>query len=116
MKVIHEGEVPAQADPNPLFEGRVTRQPLVTDQMAQGIRIAVVNFSPGARTVLHSHTNEQVLYVVAGRGILATEQEEHVVTPGATIFVPPGEKHWHGATRDSSFSHLSITTPGKTEF
>lgn len=31
-----------------------------------------------------------------------------MVTPGMVIFVSPGEAHWHGATKDSSFAHLSI--------
>ena len=73
---------------------------------------------PQIRTPLfdpnHTHTNPQILYVIQGTGIVATEEEEIRVTPGTLILIPPGENHWHGATKDSAFSHISITTPGKT--
>ena len=83
--------------------------------MAETLNVAAITFSPDARTRLHTHTNEQVLYVVAGKGILATEQETNVVTPGTAIYVPSGERHWHGAVEDMFFTHLSITTPGQTD-
>ncbi|MBI4336384.1 MAG: cupin domain-containing protein [Chloroflexi bacterium] len=116
MKVVRSHDVPIQDNTGaPIFEGRVTRQPLVSEQMAAGLRLNLITFNPGARTVLHTHTMDQVLVVVAGRGILATEHEEHVVTPGDVVHVPPGERHWHGATQDSFFSHVSITPPGETK-
>ena len=76
----------------------------------------VVNFSPGARTVFHTHTHPQIVYVTKGKGIVATEKEEVVVGPGTLVLFPAGENHWHGATKDSEFSHISITTPGKTKW
>jgi quercetin dioxygenase-like cupin family protein len=73
-----------------------------------------VNFSRGARTVFHVHDHPQILYVTKGKGIVATEKEEIEVTEGTLVLFPAGENHWHGATKDSEFSHISITTPGKT--
>ena len=73
-----------------------------------------VNFSAGARTKFHIHTNPQILVVTKGTGKVATEDEEITVTPGTVIYFPPGENHWHGATDDSEFSHISIATQGKT--
>jgi len=73
-----------------------------------------VNFSAGARTKFHIHTNPQILVVTKGTGKVATEDEEITVTPGTVIYFPPDENHWHGATDDSEFSHISITTPGET--
>ena len=113
MKVVRLEDVKPDYEPRPMFNGRVCRQPLVTDEMAELLRIAAITFSPGARTKLHTHTHDQTLYVIAGKGILATEQETYVVTPGTAIFVPQGERHWHGATEDMFFTHLSITTPGQ---
>ena len=72
MKVINLANVPGEEAAQPIFVGKVKRQPLVTDQMAQHLRLAAVTFSPGARTKLHTHTNDQVLFVTAGKGILAT--------------------------------------------
>jgi quercetin dioxygenase-like cupin family protein len=72
----------------------------------------LVTFGPGARLNFHTHTYEQILYVTEGKGIVATKKEEKTVTPGAVIYIEPGEVHWHGATKDSSFSHIAIQKPG----
>jgi quercetin dioxygenase-like cupin family protein len=73
-----------------------------------------VNFSAGARTKFHIHDHAQILVVTKGVGKVATEKEEVTVTPGMIVYFPPGENHWHGSTKDSDFSHISITTPGET--
>ena len=69
-----------------------------------------VNFGKGGRNKFHAHDGEQILIVTHGRGIVATESEEKIVTQGDIILIPAGEKHWHGATKDSKFSHIFITT------
>ena len=48
--------------------------------------------------VFHVHDVDQVLYVTAGEGIIATETEEITIRPGDFVVIPAGEKHWHGAT------------------
>ena len=88
--------------------GEVDIQFIINEKMAKEINIGLVKFSPGGRIVYHTHTAEQILYVTEGKGIVATEEEEFTVTPGMAVFIPPGEKHWHGATKDSSFTHLVI--------
>lgn len=114
MNVVRIADVAAERDNRPVFQGVVHTQPLVDEAMAKVLRLNVVTFSPGARTADHAHSHEQVLCVIDGRGILATATEQHEVTPGTVVFVPAGERHWHGATADSSFSHIAITTPGET--
>ena len=83
-------------------------------EMKEPISALQVNFSAGARTKFHIHTNPQILVVTKGTGKVATEDEEITVTPGTVIYFPPGENHWHGATDDSEFSHISIATQGET--
>lgn len=102
---------------SPIFKGgAVTVQPLVTgEEMGKELRMGVINFSKGARTKLHTHTGDQVLLVTKGRGIVANETEEFAVGVGTAIFIPSGEKHWHGATMDSDFSHVAITRTGCVE-
>ena len=92
--------------------GPVTRKALIDAQDTGGHGILSVTFGPGARLNFHTHTYEQILYVTEGKGIVATPEEEQVVTPGTVIFIAPGEVHWHGATGDSSFSHIAIQKPG----
>jgi quercetin dioxygenase-like cupin family protein len=113
MKVIKPSEVPQESADSPLFTGgRVTRQALVTPDMGDNFSINIVNFSAGARNKMHIHTSDQVLFVTAGKGIIATETAEEVITTGDVVHVSAGEKHWHGATPDSAFSHIALTAKG----
>jgi len=96
------------------FVGEVKVQSILGGD--DGIEIAMVRFSPGARTYLHTHHVPQVLHCVSGRGILATKEQQNLVEPGDVVHVPAGEEHWHGAARDSEFVHLSIRPPGETDW
>ena len=33
--------------------------------------------------------------------------------PGMVITIPPEVKHWHGAKKDSWFSHIAVECPGE---
>ena len=113
MKIIKASSIPQEAAVSPLFTGgKVTRQAIVTPEMSKSLTMSIVNFSKGARNKFHSHTSDQILVVTAGKGIVATEQLERVVGPGDIIFFPAGEKHWHGATKDSAFSHFYVLAAG----
>ena len=35
------------------------------------------------------------------------------LTPGTVITIPAGVKHWHGAKKDSWFSHIAVEVPGE---
>ena len=116
MKIVKVSDVKKRDDSaNPIFRGNVFMQDVIGSSTRE-LRIAQVNFTPGARNILHAHTFEQILYVTEGKGIIANEKEEVIVTPGTIIVIPANEKHWHGATKDSSFSHLAIMPPGDTKF
>jgi len=115
MKVIKTSNTEAQESANKIFRGKVSIQSVI-GKSEDDLRVIVVNFSPGAVNVFHSHTFNQLLYVTEGKGIVATESREVTVTPGTFIFIPAGEKHWHGATKETAFSHLAIMPPGETSF
>lgn len=114
MRVVRMDDSSAKPSSAAIFLGNVETQPLL-DDASEHVRLTVVRFSPGARTKLHTHSFEQVLLITEGKGILATETEEHIVEPGAVIVIPPGEVHRHGATDDTAMAHISITTPGETK-
>jgi quercetin dioxygenase-like cupin family protein len=63
---------------------------------------------------MHTHSSDQVLFVTAGKGIIATEARQEVITVGDVVHITAEEKHWHGATADSSFSHIALTAKGST--
>lgn len=81
---------------------------------AQG---ALVTFEPGARTAWHTHPLGQTLIVTQGVGLVqrwgAAIQE---MRPGDVVSIPPGTRHWHGATPTQALSHIAITESldGKT--
>jgi len=113
MKVLKPNEIPAQDASSPLFTGgAVTRQPLLTPETSQDFNLGIVNFSAGARNKMHTHSSDQVLFVTAGKGIIATEMTQEVITVGDVVHIPAEEKHWHGATPDSDFSHIALTAKG----
>lgn len=116
MQIVHIDDVEKREATSALFVGKVEAQRLIDEKTAKELKVSLIFFSPGAKNKFHVHTNEQVLWVTSGKGVLATEKEEHVLTPGMIAFIPAGERHWHGAAQDSVFAHISIAAAGETIF
>jgi len=111
MKIVKVNKIPKVPFIDSLFTGSdVTKQPLVSD--SKDLDLYIVNFGKGIRNRFHTHNGDQVLIIVSGKGIVATEKENRIVTPGDIVVFQAGEKHWHGATEDSDFSHIVITKGG----
>ena len=56
----------------------------------------------------------QILICTAGEGWYQEEGREAVsLTPGMVVTIPAGVRHWHGAKRDSWFSHIAVEVPGE---
>jgi len=71
---------------------------------------ARVLFAPGARTAWHTHPLGQTLIVTAGTGRVQRWGEPvDEIRQGDVVFIPPGQKHWHGAASNSSMTHIAIT-------
>jgi quercetin dioxygenase-like cupin family protein len=109
MRVIHTKASAADPVVEHTFGG-VRAQIILT--APADLEIALVRFDPGARTALHTHTVSQILHCTEGRGILATKTQQNLVEPGDIVHVEAGEEHWHAATADSHFVHLSIRPTG----
>lgn len=71
-----------------------------------------VAFEAGARTAWHVHPGGQTLIVTAGVGRVQRwgDAAEEIRT-GDVVRIPPGQKHWHGATPESAMTHIAITEP-----
>jgi quercetin dioxygenase-like cupin family protein len=70
---------------------------------------AIVTFAPGARTAWHTHPLGQTLIVTAGVGwVQQWGKPRQEIRAGDTVWIPPGVKHWHGATSTSSMTHVAI--------
>ena len=82
------------------------------------IAISNVTFEPGCRNNRHKHNAKkgggQVLICVDGYGYYQEEGKEAIsLKPGDIVEIKPGVKHWHGARKDSWFSHLAFEIPGE---
>jgi len=70
---------------------------------------ATVTFRPGARTAWHEHPLGQTLIVTAGNGwVQRAGAPRQTIRAGDVVWIPPGVKHWHGATTDSAMTHVAI--------
>lgn len=77
-----------------------------------------VTFEPSCRNNWHIHHASkgggQVLICIAGEGWYQEDGKEAVsLTPGTVITIPANVKHWHGAKKDSWFSHIAVEVPGE---
>ena len=107
MEIIQIDQVEKLPLPNPIFTSPEVNYQELLPESAE-FRINIVHFGKGVRNKLHYHSTEQILIVTAGTGIVATETDEQIVNVGDLIRIPAGERHWHGATTDSEFSHLYV--------
>jgi quercetin dioxygenase-like cupin family protein len=81
-----------------------------------GAAVTSVFFAPGGRTFWHSHERGQVLHVLQGRGMVATEGEPpQPIGPGDVVWAAPGEVHWHGGGPQSMLLHLAVSL-GRTSW
>jgi quercetin dioxygenase-like cupin family protein len=68
-----------------------------------------VTFEPGARTAWHTHPLGQTLIVTAGVGrVQRAGGSIEEIRAGDVVWLPPGEKHWHGAAPASGMTHIAI--------
>ena len=82
------------------------------------VGVANVTFEPGCRNNWHIHHAKQgggqILICTAGEGWYQEEgKPAQSLQPGDVVEIPAEVKHWHGAKKDSWFSHLAIECPGE---
>jgi quercetin dioxygenase-like cupin family protein len=109
MEIKRNGSQPSGTGSVEYFTGNVRVDPLFQAHDPGRVGGASVTFEPGARTAWHSHPLGQTLIVTAGCG--RTQRwggliEE--IRPGDVIWIPPGEKHWHGAAPTTAVTHIAI--------
>ena len=91
------------------FTGTVTMDPIVSAPEPARVHAVRVSFMPGARTAWHTHPLGQTLHVVSGVGrIQKLGEPVQEIQAGDTVWIAPGEKHWHGAAPDNAMSHIAI--------
>ncbi len=109
MEIKRVGSQPSNKGPAEYFTGLVRIDQLFEANAPARARGANVTFEPGARTAWHTHPLGQTLIVTAGCGRAQRwggPIEE--IRPGDVVWVPPGEKHWHGAAPTTAMTHIAI--------
>lgn len=98
------------------FIGNSYLNPLTNPK--ETVFLANVTFEPSCRNNWHIHhaTNGggQILICTDGSGWYQEEGKEAIeLKPGMVITIPANVKHWHGAKKDSWFSHIAVEVPGE---
>lgn len=109
MKHFPCGSRPSRRAPPDWFTGNVWQDPVVEAEAPARLRALLVHFDPGARTNWHTHPLGQTLHVVSGAGRAQSRGGPVVeIRAGDTLWIPPGEEHWHGARPDMPMTHLAM--------
>ena len=109
MDMHRAGSRPTRRASADYFTGTVWQDPIVVAEAPARVVATRVSFEPGARTAWHTHPLGQTLYVLHGGGRFQTKGQPIVeIRPGDAIWIPPGEKHWHGASPHSGMIHIAI--------
>ena len=108
---MHHGKAIRNGEPSGLRSatntGDVWSDILLNAGNARAINIM---FPPGARTHWHAHERGQLLFVVAGYGLICTAgQAPAPLRAGDWVWIPPGERHWHGASPTTFLTHTAIS-------
>ncbi len=116
MEIKRSGSQPSARGPSDWFTGTVRIDPLVSAPAPARVSAASVTFEPGARTAWHMHPLGQTLIVTAGCGrVQRAGGPIEEIRPGDVVWIPPGERHWHGAAPTTAMTHIAVqeTLDGK---
>ena len=109
MDIKSSGSVPTRRQPQDSFTGVVWQDPIIEAPAPARIRAGRVSFEPGARTAWHTHPLGQTLHVLYGVGrVQAKGGPVREIRAGDTVWIPPGEKHWHGASPNNAMTHIAM--------
>ena len=109
MALVRSGTQHSQLGDPGRFHGQVWNELIGVGEDPARLRVARVTFTPGSRTAWHSHPHGQILIAVHGSGL--TQRAGHravTLSPGDSVSVAPGERHWHGAGLNPVFVQLSV--------
>jgi 4-carboxymuconolactone decarboxylase len=117
IRITRSGSQPPRPGPAENFTGSVRIDSSFQASAPARMSGARVAFEPRARTAWHTHPLGQVLIVTAGTGqVQRWGDAVEEIRQGDVVWIPPGQKHWHGAAPNSSMAHIAIVEQldGKT--
>jgi quercetin dioxygenase-like cupin family protein len=106
---LTENSIETATGPSDWFTGTVYIDTVAVPSGQSRISASSVHFTPGARTVWHTHPNGQTIFVTEGIGLAQHRGGPiEVIRPGDRVFFEPGEEHWHGAAPNRFMTHLAL--------
>ena len=117
ISITRSGTQTSRAGPSENFTGKVKVDPLFQTKPPARGGGSYVTFEPGARSAWHTHPLGQTLVVTTGVGrVQQWGGAANEIRPGDVVWIPAGQKHWHGAAPDSAMTHIAISESlnGKT--
>jgi 4-carboxymuconolactone decarboxylase len=110
IRITRSRSQPTRQGPAENFTGSVRVDLLFQASAPARASGSLVTFEPGARTAWHVHPLGQVLILTAGVGRVQRWGDPiDEIRQGDVVWIPPGQKHWHGAAPDSSMAHIAIS-------
>jgi 4-carboxymuconolactone decarboxylase len=110
IRIARSGSQPPAKGPAENFTGNVRVEGRFQAEAPARVGGGTVTFEAGARTAWHTHPLGQTLIVTSGAGLVqhwgGPVQE---IKPGDVVWIPPGVKHWHGATASTGMAHIAVS-------
>jgi 4-carboxymuconolactone decarboxylase len=109
IRIVRSGSQPSRQGPAENFTGSVRVDPLFQANAPASASGSLVTFESGARTAWHTHPLGQILIVTEGTGRVQRWGDPiQEIRKGDVVWIPPGQKHWHGAAPNHSMAHIAI--------
>jgi 4-carboxymuconolactone decarboxylase len=109
IKIMRDGSQQSRSGAAENFTGSVRIDPLFDATDPARASGASVTFAPAARTAWHSHALGQILIVTGGVGRVQRWGDPiDEIRTGDVVWIPSGQKHWHGASPNNSMTHIGI--------
>jgi 4-carboxymuconolactone decarboxylase len=109
IAIARSGSQPSRQGPAENFTGSVRVDPLVQPRAPARASASLVTFSPGARSAWHTHPLGQALIVTSGSGLVQRWGDPiDEIRQGDVVWIPAGQKHWHGAGPSSAMAHIAM--------
>jgi len=109
IQITRGGSQPPTKGPAEYFTGSVRIDSLFQANDPLQASGGWVSFDPGARAAWHTHPRGQILIVTSGSGwVQQWGGPIEEIRQGDVVRIPPGQKHWHGATATTPMAHIAL--------
>ncbi len=109
IQITRSGSQPPTRGPAEYFTGSVRIDSLFPANDPLQASGALAAFDPGARSAWHTHPRGQILIVTSGSGwVQQWGGPIEEIRQGDVVRIPPGQKHWHGATATTAMAHIAL--------